>query len=121
MVPPAFAPSTPSAFFPISRNWRQLEGGLGLRCNGRSRPSYDGTGWVHPCESDAPGGESGGDFAALPATLHQPAALWKGVQLLVSGYVNKYVIIIVGQGRMSSRWLLGNCKVHVIYSQFFNL
>lgn len=29
--------------------------------------------------------DSEGDFSALPAAFHQPAALWKGKQILVLG------------------------------------
>jgi hypothetical protein len=54
--------------------------GLGLRCNGRSRPSYDGTLFVHPCEGDAPLLEAGVDFTFSLAVSHLPAALWKGIR-----------------------------------------
>jgi len=62
VVPPAFTPM-------------MFGGGLGLRCNGRSRPSYDCAVFARPCEGDAPEWETGVDFSAMPAALHLPATL----------------------------------------------
>jgi hypothetical protein len=72
VVPPAFTPG--------------FSGSLGLRCNGRTQPSYD-TVHLYPCEVNAPQGEAGVDFAAPSVAFHQPAALCKRIQSVVSGRV----------------------------------
>jgi len=82
VVPPAFTPSVPSGHLPQIRwerfyanpnpksNLGEEGGGLGLRYNGRSRPSYDRAWFARPCE-----GKGEVDFSVWQVVSHRPTTL----------------------------------------------